>query len=92
MNNTKRFDNLRLQDKYRKRVNSEEAFISRLVSAYFSNLNTTVFSIYFPGRYDLVSADNILHSFGFRRYSIDYIPPGEYRYVRTKVTLRNHPW
>jgi len=47
-------------------------------------------SIYIPGTYDLVKADKILYTLGYRRYSIEYYPRVFYLCESTKITFRNN--
>lgn len=56
---------------------------------YRNSLSKPEISIYIPGTYNLVKADKILYTLGYRKYSIDYCPKGILRCESTKVTFRN---
>lgn len=56
---------------------------------YRNQLSGTENQIYIPGKYDLVMADKILFSLGYRRYSITYEPESIFFCEHTVITFRN---
>ncbi len=61
-----------------------------LVYFYESRNELSEYSLYIPGKYDLVKSDKVLFELGYRKYSIDYLPKYTvYECETTKVTFRN---
>lgn len=93
MNNdiiTKIFD---MRDSFWETENGEAIVFLKHILVYLyeyrNQLSGTENEIYIPGKYDLVMADNILFSLGYRRYSITYEPKGIFPCEYTKITFRN---
>lgn len=89
--NIKKFFELR--DKYWNAGDGKSVVFIKHILVYFYEyrniLETAETTIVIPGIYDLVTADNILHELGYRKYSINYVSPGIYKCKSTKITFRN---
>lgn len=84
-----------LRDQYWENEDMESFIFLKHVLVYFYEYRNVLRNsfceiVVFPGKYDLVKADTILSTLGYRGYSIDYIPKSEaIRCDSTKITFRN---
>ncbi len=82
-----------MRDSFEETENGEAiAFLNHILAylyEYRNQLCGTENEFYIPGKYDLVMADKILFSLGYRRYSITYEPESIFFCEHTVITFRN---